>query len=322
MKTRNFRVISTNGIHLRSVVEGQGPLVLMVHGYPESWYSYRHQIDPVIEAGYQVAVIDVRGYGGSDKPESIEAYSMRNMCADLAGVIDALGGAPAILIGHDWGAPIVWVTSILYPAKVRAAVGMSVPFLGRPRRPITEFYAKTYSDRFFYQLYFQQPGVAEREFEADIPVTIRKTYYISSGDALSEHLEKWANKDKHANFLDDLFDPNPLLPWLTPEDVAYYAEQFRTSGFRGPLNRYRNYERDWEELPELGSSKVTHPAFFIAGEKDPVLTFGGTNVTQIMHKYYQDLRGSILIPNVGHWVQQEAPQRVNREILRFLADIS
>src|SRR5262249_27253237 len=148
MQQREFQRIATNGITVRAVVEGSGPLIVLVHGFPESWYSYRHQLEPLKRAGFKVAAIDVRGYGGSDKPEAIEAYSMRELTADVAGVIDALGGGAAILIGHDWGAPIVWTTSILYRPKVRAVIGMSVPYLGRPKRPVIDIYREIYAGRF------------------------------------------------------------------------------------------------------------------------------------------------------------------------------
>ena len=322
MKTRQFQSIATNGIRLRAVVEGAGPLIVLVHGWPESWYSYRHQLDPLQAAGFRVAAIDVRGYGGSDKPAAIEAYSLRELCADVAGVIDALGGGPAILVGHDWGAPIVWTTSILYRQHVRAVAGMSEPFLGRPPRPLVEIYRQIYAERFFYQLYFQEPGVAERELEADVALTLRKTYYSASGDVRGDEPDRVANKPKDAKFLDGLHDPSPLPTWLTSEDLAYYAQQFRAGGFRGPLNRYRNSERDWEELPELATQKIVQPALFLAGEKDPVLSFiPGRNLFDVMDPFYVDLRKKVMIPGAGHWLQQEAPNDVNRELLAFLAQL-
>jgi pimeloyl-ACP methyl ester carboxylesterase len=296
VRSRAFQIIQTNGIALRAVVEGQGPLVVFVHGWPESWYSYRHQLDPVKEQGFRIAAIDVRGYGGSDKPAAIESYDMKTMVADVVGVIDALGGAPAILVGHDWGAPIVWTTSILFPTKVRAVVGMSIPYLGRPRRPVTEMFRAYFQERFFYQLYFQEPGVAEREFEADIAASLRKIYYSASGEISDEENAVLSGKGKGAGFLDGIKDPHPLPSWLTEEDLAYYVEQFRASGFRGPINRYRNFERDWEMLPELATAKIAQPAFFIAGDRDPALYFvPGRNVVDIMDRFYEDLRGKITI---------------------------
>jgi pimeloyl-ACP methyl ester carboxylesterase len=319
MKTRTFRQIETNGIRLRAVVEGEGPLCVLVHGWPESWYSWRHQIDPLVAAGYRVCVPDVRGYGGSDKPTAIEAYDMVQMTDDVVGLIDALGERNAVLIGHDWGAPIVWTTAIRYPDRVRAVAGLSVPHLGRGDRPMIDVFRELYKGRFFYQLYFQEPGVAEKELEADPAATIRKVYYSASGDLTDGQRGLMADKGPNATLLEGLTDPNPLPAWLTAEDVAYYANEFRHSGFRGPLNRYRTQERDWKALPELSERKITQPALFIVGNRDPVMKFvPGIRLSDLMDPWYTDLRGKVVIEGGGHWIQQERPAEVNRALLEFL----
>jgi pimeloyl-ACP methyl ester carboxylesterase len=322
MDLPRFARIATNGIHLRAVVEGEGPLCVLVHGWPESWYSWRHQIAPLVAAGYRVCVPDVRGYGGSDKPDAIEAYDLVALTDDLAGLIDALGEREAILVGHDWGAPIAWTTAIRYRERVRAVVGMSVPHLGRGDRPTIEVLRRVYAGRFFYMIYFQNPGVAERELEADPEEAIRKLYYSSSGDARDPTKSGPDEKGPDATLLEGLTDPDPLPAWLTEEDVRYYAGEFRNSGFRGPLNRYRNFERDFERLPELSVEKITQPALFIAGERDPVLTFSaGVRLHDVMDGWYTDLRGKVIIPGAGHWIQQERPAEVNAALLEFLARI-
>lgn len=322
MKNRSFQHIETNGIRVRAVVEGSGPLCVLVHGWPESWYSWRHQIDPLVAAGYRVCVPDVRGYGGSDKPEPIEAYDMVHMTDDVCGLIEALGERQAILIGHDWGAPIVWTTAVRYPERVRAVAGLSVPHLGRGDRPAIEVFKQIYAGRFFYQLYFQTPGVAEKELEADPAATIRKVYYSASGDVKDSERGLMAQKPPDANMLDGLIDPNPLPAWLTAEDVAYYASEFKRSGFRGPLNRYRNQERDFAALPELSEKKVTQPALFIAGSRDPVLAFvPGVKLSDLMDPWYTDLREKVIIEGGGHWIQQERPAEVNAALTRFLRAI-
>jgi pimeloyl-ACP methyl ester carboxylesterase len=320
MQPPKFRHIETNGIRLRVVLEGSGPLCVLVHGWPESWYSWRHQIAPLVAAGYRVCVPDVRGYGGSDKPAEIEAYDMVRMTDDVLGLIDALGESTAILIGHDWGAPIVWTTAIRYPARVQAVIGLSVPHLGRGKRPSVEAFRERYAGRFFYQLYFQEPGVAERELEADPAATIRKLLYAASGDSNAQQERAFtANKGPDATMLEGLSDPDPLPSWLTSEDVAYYASEFRSSGFRGPLNRYRNYERDFHALPELADAKITQPALFIVGEFDPVMSFKpGVRLSDLMDRWYTDLRGKIVLEGAGHWVQQERPAEVNQAMLTFL----
>jgi pimeloyl-ACP methyl ester carboxylesterase len=322
MQDRDFRRIETNGITLRAVVEGEGPLVVFVHGWPESWYSWRHQIDPVVSAGHRVCAIDVRGYGESDCPEPIEAYAMTELTADVAGLVEALGEEQAVLVGHDWGAPIVWQTALLHPARVRAVCGLSVPHLGRgPVKPM-EMWKQIYQDRFFYQLYFQEPGKAEAELEADIPSTLRRTYYSASGDAAKLDRTFLAEKKKTAKFLDGMIDPDPLPDWLSQEAVDYYASQFEKAGFRGGLNRYRNQDRDWEELPQVAELEIEQPALFIAGELDPVLAFvPGVSLLALMDEHYTDLRGKVLIEGAGHWVQQERPDAVNRALLDFFASL-
>ena len=319
MRQRSFEMVETRGVRLRVMVEGSGPLIVMVHGWPESWYSWRHQIDPLVAAGFRVAALDVRGYGGSDKPDAIEAYDMTSLTDDVRGVIDHLAGsAPAILVGHDWGAPIVWTTAIRHAARVRAVIGMSVPHLGRGKQPPLEVYKQLYQDKFFYQIYFQTPGVAEAELEADLPRTLRLTYYNASG---ASDVPRFAKKPD-AKFLDGMLDPGSLPAWLTEEDLRYYVEQFENSGFRGPLNRYRNQQRDFELLPELSERKIEQPALYIVGERDPVLRFmPGVNLMDLMDKWYTDLREKVLIPGAGHWVQQEKPQETTDAMLRFLRSL-
>ncbi|HKU36524.1 MAG TPA: alpha/beta hydrolase [Polyangiales bacterium] len=320
MQQRNFKLIETRGVRLRVLVEGRGPLCVLIHGWPESWYSWRHQIDALIAAGYRVAAPDMRGYGGSDKPHAIEAYDMVEMTDDVLGVIEALArpDEAAILVGHDWGAPIAWVTAIRHAARVRAVIGMSVPHLGRGKLPAIERFHEAYRGRFFYQLYFQTPGVAEAELEADLPATIRKIYSAPAGVMGNDSEPKGAD----AKFLDGLVDPAVLPEWLTQADVDYYVSQFRGSGFRGPLNRYRNQQRDHALLPELSERKVEQPALFIAGAADPVLhMFPGIDVIERMDRWYADLRGKVIVPGAGHWVQQERPREVNEAMFAFLGEV-
>jgi pimeloyl-ACP methyl ester carboxylesterase len=319
MGQRSFEMVETRGVRLRVMVEGRGPLVVFVHGWPESWYSWRHQIEPLVAAGYRVAALDVRGYGGSDKPQAIEAYDMISLTDDVAGVIDRFAGSDqAILIGHDWGAPIVWTTAIRHAARVRAVIGMSVPHLGRGKRPAIEVYKHLYKDKFFYQIYFQTPGVAEAELEADLQRTLRLTYYNASGASDVPRFRKKAD----AKFLDGMIDPDPLPAWLTQQDLDYYVEQFAQSGFRGPLNRYRNQQRDFELLPELSERKIEQPALYIVGERDPVLRFmPGADMLELMDKWYTDLRGKVVIPGAGHWVQQEKPKETTEAVLSFLRSL-
>jgi len=317
MAQPKFETVATNGIHLRVALAGKGPLVLLVHGWPESWYSWRHQIPVLAEAGYRVAAPDVRGYGGSDKPEAIEAYAINEMCADIAGLIAALGERQAILIGHDWGAPIVWNTALFHPEKVRAVVGLSVPHTGRGPAPRIELFRKIYKDRFFYQLYFQEPGVAEAELEADVRVSLRKIYYWVSGEAIKAGLKM--DKPAGARLLDGLPDPEPFPNWLAPSDLDYYVGEFQRSGFRGPLNRYRTAELDFLQQAVVANKRIEQPAAFIAGTLEPVLRFlPGVDMIEMMRTRVSDLRLVELIEGAGHWVQQERPAEVNAALAAFL----
>jgi pimeloyl-ACP methyl ester carboxylesterase len=316
----DLQTIETNGIRLRAAVEGDGPLVIMVHGFPELWYSWRHQIGPVAQAGYGVVAIDVRGYGGSDKPHAVEAYDMATLMADVVGVIDAFGAQHAILVGHDWGAPICWNTAALHADRVAAVAGLSVPYRGRGKTSPIELWRQIYKDRFFYQLYFQDEGVAEAELEADVRTSLRKLYYSISGDAAS--LDSWLQRPAGGTLLEALPAPEVFPAWLAPEDLDYFVRAFEAGGFRGPINRYRNQERDFADLPEMGVRPVTQPSCFIAGSKDLVRHFvPGYDLYENVAGNCTDLRLTRIIDGVGHWVQQEAPDEVTAALLDFLASL-
>jgi pimeloyl-ACP methyl ester carboxylesterase len=317
---RHFEKIATNGVNLRCVVEGSGPLAIMVHGWPESWYSWRHQIDLVRDAGYRVVVPDVRGYGESDAPEAIEAYDMETMIGDVLGLIDHFGEKQAVLFGHDWGAPIVWNTTALHPERVRAVAAMSVPYSPRGKMSSMALWRQLYPTRFFYQLYFQKPGVAEAEFEADIRTALRKIYYSGSGDSPNSMFK--ADKPRDARMLDDMPNPETFPSWLAESDLDYYAAQFEKNGFRGTLNRYRNQDRDWERLTGLEGARITRPACFIAGSRDAVLRFvPGVDMVENMTRWVDDLRVCEIIDGAGHWIQQERPEQVNAALLKFLGTL-
>jgi epoxide hydrolase A/B len=310
------RTVATNGINLHIAEAGSGPLVLFLHGWPESWYSWRHQLTALGDAGYHAVAPDVRGYGQSDKPQAIEAYSMKNMLADYIGLLDAPGEKTAVVVGHDWGAPMAWDSAALHPDRYRAVVGMSVPHLGPSPMPPTQLLKAAFGDNWFYILYFQEPGVAEAEFEADIPRTMRTILAgIPSFDVGQPVVQAKKKGDK---FLTGIQPPKTLPDWLTEEDVAFFAKEFAGSGFRGPLNRYRNMDRDWEELPQLAEAKITQPALFITGENDPVRGFSNTDA---MMALVPGLKEMVVIPSAGHWVQQEKAAEVNALLLKFLKEL-
>ncbi|MDO8297083.1 MAG: alpha/beta hydrolase [Caulobacter sp.] len=316
----NFVSIPTNGIKLRAVVEGAGPLVVLVHGFPESWYSWRHQIAPIAAAGFTVCAIDVRGYGGSDKPGRVEDYSLEQITTDVAGVIEHLSpNEKAVLIGHDWGAPIVWNTALTRPDRVRAVAGLSVPWTGVPTAPFLDTIKAAFTDkgRFFYQVYFQDVGVAEAELEADVRASLRKFYYALSGDAPAGTWPK--DKPHGATLLDRLPDPQPFPAWFTPADEDHFVAAFEASGFYGPLNRYRNHDIDFAWQQAFKDRRIEQPALFIGGDRDLALRMvPGVNPVDLMAPHLPGLRGAHVLPGIGHWTQQEAPVQVNALLLPWL----
>jgi len=309
----SHRSVATNGINLHVAEAGEGPLVLLVHGFPESWYSWRHQLPALAAAGFHAVAPDVRGYGRSDAPEPIEAYSMKEMTADMAGLVDAIGERTAVIVGHDWGSPIAWHSALLYPDKFRAVAALSVPFTPRAPAPPTTIFRQVFADRFFYMLYFQEPGVAEAELEADVRRSMRLFLYFASGDAPPN----FATKPKDSKFLDGMPEPAQLPGWLTQADLDYFTAEFERAGFRGGLNRYRNMDRDWEELPQLAGARVEQPALFIAGDRDGVIAMMPNGV-ETMRRHVPDLRGVVMLPGAGHWTQQERPNEVNEALIAFL----
>ena len=310
------RRVATNGIHLKIAEQGEGPLVLLLHGFPESWYSWRHQFEPLANAGYHVVAPDMRGYGESDKPEEVSAYNQVEVVNDVIGLIPALGYDTAIVIGHDWGAPTAWGSALHHPDKVTAVGALSVPFTPRSDIPPLEAMKKAYEGVFFYQLYFQTPGVAEAELEKDVRVSLRKFYHFASGDA--DHRGRQP-KPPDADLLSDEPDPGKLGDWCTDADLDYYTSQFELSGFRGPLNYYRNHNLTWE-LTAGAPAKITQPAMFVAGDRDGVILMAAVAL-KAMPERVPNLLINELIPGAGHWTQQEAPEAVNKAILRFLEQV-
>jgi pimeloyl-ACP methyl ester carboxylesterase len=313
----DFVTVRNGPIALNVAVAGKGPLILCVHGFPELWYSWRHQIEHFSTRGWTVAAMDVRGYGESSKPHEIAAYSLVNLASDVAAAVDALGGGEAILFGHDWGAPIVWHTAMMHPDKITAVAGLSVPYFPPGGPSLIETMRTIYAGRFFYQLYFQAEGVAEAELEADIPRTLRMAYFALSGAA---ELNAWLKpKPADAALLDGMVDPDPFPAWLSATDLAVYVAAFEKGGFRGPLNRYRAQGIDVGELAAFAGRPVTQPALFIAGARDPVRAFiPGLDLYETPGAACTDFRGKTILEGIGHWVQQEVPAETNAALEGFL----
>jgi pimeloyl-ACP methyl ester carboxylesterase len=316
----DFRTLDAGGARIRVALEGEGPLVLLVHGFPESWYSWRHQLGPIAQAGFTAAAIDVRGYGGSDKPGEVAAYDMESLTADVAGVARALRpDGPAILVGHDWGAPIVWNSALSRPEAFSAVAGLSVPFTGVPDRPFSEIFREAFTDkgRFFYQAWFQEVGPPEAEAEADVRGFLRKFYYGICGEAPDG---TWPDKKHGASLLEGMVDPEVFPAWLTPADLDYYVAEFTASGFFGPISRYRNHERDFAWLQQFRGRKLDMPTLLIGGDRDPAFNGFGRipDPAALMRRHAADLRGAETLSGCGHWTQQERPLEVNAILIPWL----
>lgn len=314
-----FATVTSGDVRLRAALVGEGPLVVLVHGWPELWTSWRHQMAPLAAAGFRVAALDVRGYGGSDKPEETLAYRMRSLVDDVLAVLDHLDEERAVVVGHDWGAPIVHTTAVLHPGRVRGVAGLSVPFAPRGDEPPMARWLRLYPMSFFYQTYFLDEGKAEAELEEDVLAALRKIYFLFSGDATPQVLVPYSRKKAFHRMLAGLPDPDPLPAWLDEDHLQATARAFETGGFRGPLSRYRCQDHDWEDLLELDGARVTVPSTFIAGDRDPVRwMIPGEDAYADPGAFCDDFRGTTLIAGEGHFIQQEAPVAVTEALLAFL----
>jgi pimeloyl-ACP methyl ester carboxylesterase len=308
--------VETNGVHLNLVDAGEGPLVVLLHGFPESSYSWRHQVKALARAGYRVVAPDQRGYAASDAPESIDAYDQVELANDVAGLVDALGGGRAVVVGHDWGAPVAYHTALLHPEKVRGVVGMSVPWGGRPPASPLARMREIFKDVFYYILYFQEPGVAEAELETDVRRSLRSFYHSASGDAALSG--GFTPHPPSARLLETMTDPGERLPdWLRADALEVFAAQFEQSGFRGPINWYRNFDRSWERTADLAGRKIEQPTLFVCGDRDPVAGLMSKQLER-MKAEVPNLAPMVLLEGCGHWTQQERAVEVNKALVDFL----
>jgi pimeloyl-ACP methyl ester carboxylesterase len=312
------RTVSTNGVELHVLDQGEGPAVVLAHGFPELAHSWRHQLPALAAAGYRAIAPDQRGYGASSRPEAIEDYDIEHLTGDLIGLLDALGIDRAVLVGHDWGSMVVWQAALLHPDRVAGVCGMSVPFLPRAPMPPTSLMRAAFGDSFFYMLYFQEPGVADADLGADPATTMRRMLAgVKASDDGGRAAELMTAADGRG-FVDRLPEPEGLPDWLSPEELDVYVEAFRRTGFTGGINWYRNLDRNWERTPQLEGAKVTQPSLFVGGALDPVLLMSPPSVQQ---GWLEDHRGDVLVDDAGHWVQQENPDEVNAALVGFLDSI-
>ncbi|MEV3968083.1 alpha/beta hydrolase [Streptomyces sp. NPDC050698] len=315
-------MIDVNGIQLHIAEQGEGPLVVLLHGFPESWHSWRHQFGPLAEAGFRVVAPDQRGYGGSDRPEDVSAYSILHLVGDVIGLIHALGEERAFVVGHDWGAPVAWHTALLRPDVVLGVAGLSVPPPFRGAQPPLEAMRERFGGHFYWN-YFNQPGAAEAEFTADTRTTLRKLLYSASGDAPDAgRPEQALVDDLERGWLADAPNPEVLPEWLTEEDLDVLTESFEP-GFTGALNWYRNLDRNWELTAPWHGAVVSPPALYVYGDRDLVPAFPGTpELIERLPELMPNLRRKpLVLPGCGHWTQQERPAEVNEALIDFLTEL-
>ncbi len=294
------RQVEVGGIELHVAECGEGPVVLLCHGFPELWYSWRHQLPALAAAGYRAVAPDQRGYGRSGRPDAVEDYDIVHLAGDLVGLLDALGEERAVVVGHDWGAIVAWHLAQVAPERLHGMAALSVPFWPRmPRRP-TEIFEEMFGGQFFYMLHFQTPA-AHVQLNEDPGASLRLLFRRVSKDVF-----------------DGTADVPPVPGWLTDEDFAVYEAEFRRTGFTGALNWYRNLDRNWELTADTAMRKIEIPVAYLVGERDPVLGF---IPAEPMAEWVPGLRDHVVVPGAGHWIQQQAPAETNEFLVRFLAGL-
>jgi pimeloyl-ACP methyl ester carboxylesterase len=320
--------LEVNGIAVHTVSIGEGPLVVFCHGFPESWYSWRHQLPAVAAAGFKAMALDMRGYGGTSAPAPVDAYSISHLVADVVGVVATTGAKQAVVVGHDWGAMVAWYSALMRPDVFRAVAVLSVPYVPPvPALPegvtMNDLMRQVAGERDYYRLYFQEPGVAEADLEADVDRSVRATLYTLSGDIVADgvHTRGWDGYlPKGHSFVDQLVVPDTLPSWLTEDDVAFYVAEFTRTGFRGGLNWYRNINALPTILGPFTGAAITQPALYLAGEHD--LIAGNTpEALADLPAQVPGLRHMEVFPGAGHWLQQERATEVNQQLTAFLASL-
>lgn len=345
----NSRTVTANGIRIHLVEAGTGPLVLLCHGFPESWYSWRHQLSALADAGYHAVAMDMRGYGRSGKPAEVEAYVVSEVVADCVGVVEALGETQAVIVGHDWGAGVAWTAAWTRPDVFRAVAALSVPFGGRgivalPNNPLGERLTSVAQreiageGKLLYQEHFRGTEIIA-EIETDIASWVAGTLYAFSGsvplppeiagmDFLALPHEALAGFVNQAMCIPDggqLRDLMPPLPdpwpaWLSAEDLAFYASEFEHTGLQGGLNYYTCLDRDWHLLAEFEGKQVTVPSLYIGGDRD-IVTIWGKRAIELHAQTQADFRGNVIVAGSGHWIQQEQPEATNTALIDFLKNL-
>ncbi|KUJ66533.1 epoxide hydrolase [Streptomyces albus subsp. albus] len=316
--------VEVNGVRLHIAEQGEGPLVLLLHGFPESWYSWRHQFEPLSRAGYRVVAPDQRGYARSEQPDAVDSYTLLHLAGDVTGLIRALGEERAVVVGHDWGAPVAWVTAMLRPDLVRGVAGLSVPPSLPAGMPPPSAMRELYGEG-FYQVYFQRPGVADAELAQDLPSSFRRILYSGAGDnPRTAQPRPWVIPEGRT-LLESVPEPGELPGWLSRTDIEVFAGDYAGHGpraFTGPLNWYRNAGRNHELLAPFRGRGIEVPALYLVGDRDMVTALHGIDrVRASLRRIAPLLHDEVTLPGCGHWTQQERPDEVNAALLDFLAHL-
>jgi pimeloyl-ACP methyl ester carboxylesterase len=309
-------------LHVASCGPADGYPVLLCHGFPELWYSWRHQLAGLGAAGFRALAPDLRGYGDSGCPAGdVAHYGSDRITNDLCGLLDHYGYDQGVFVGHDWGALVVWEMGKLHPGRVAAIYNMSVPFSPPPASPPIERLEAIFADKFFYILYFQPVGPAEAELESDPRTFLRRFFYSAGGEGRREGPGMGLAPRAGTRLQDTLLEAPARLPaWLGEDDVDVYAAAFTKSGFFGPLSYYRNLDANWRRSRDVPSSVLCMPTGFLTGSLDPVKGMF-RNAEEAMASELPEFRGTTEVEGAGHWVQQERPSEVNAALLGFLSSL-
>jgi len=317
------RLIQTDTISQSVLEAGTGPLVLFIHGFPELGISWRAQVEALAEAGYHAVAPDMRGYGATDKPEDAADYSILHLVGDMVALVRALGRTQCVVVGHDWGAPVAWHCALLRPDMFRAVAGLSVPFQPRrPGGPPTPAMAAISKRAGLGELYMSQfqADDAHTIFEVDVAAGLRKGFYAYDGATPAER-QSTGFIAPGQTFISEVPDDATLPPWMRPDHFAEYVRAFEAGGFKGPLDWYRCLDLNWSLTAFIQGQPIRQPAFFMVGERDPVRHYTGQHEAGLA-EWITDLRGSVVVPGAGHWLQQERPTAVSGILLDFLAGVA
>lgn len=317
----SHRFVQTNGIRMHVAEQGEGPLVVLLHGFPESWYSWRHQLSALAAAGYRAVAPDLRGYGQTDRPTAVEQYSQLHLVGDLIGLLDALGEEQAVVVGHDFGASVAWNAALLRPDRIRGVVALSVPYL--PRGPVSALAGLSEAlGAGFYMQYLQEPGVADAELARDVRASLLRFFRWGFGDSPQAEAPTLPVVPEGGTLLDIMPTAAALPEWLTEAELDFYTGEFGRTGFSGGLNWWRTIDLSWELTAAWQGVPVTPPALYVHGDRDGSVQLPGMDqLIANLQGFVPNLRRTVVLPGVGHWTQQERPEEVNAELLKFLADL-